>query len=92
MAQHQDQWESYQTLSLDARKEYFVERESASVISMRSFVQLQASATNLILAKQQCTFIFDAAIINDVIGDPLFDPNVEECMTRSGSPKDEGAA
>lgn len=91
VAQHQDQWESYQKLSLDARKEYFVERESALVINMRSFVQPQASATSLILAKQQCTFIFDAAIINDVIGDLLFDPNVE-CTSRSGSPEDEGAA
>jgi hypothetical protein len=53
VAQYQDQWESYPHLSLNAKKDYFAKRESASVVNMRSFVQPQASATSLILAKQQ---------------------------------------
>ena len=57
---------------------------------MRSIVQPQASATSLILAKHQCTFIFDAAIMNEVIRGLPFDPNVE-CPAGS-APDDEGAA
>ena len=89
VAQHPDQWESYQNLSLDAKKEFFVERESASVVNMRALLQPQASATSLILAKQQCTFIFDASIVNEIIGGLLFDPDVE-CAAHAAP--DEGAA
>jgi hypothetical protein len=51
---------------------------------------LQSNNTSLILAKQQCTFIFDAAIMNEVIGGLLFDPNVE-CPAGS-APDDEGGS
>ena len=45
---------------------------------MRLFVQPQATTTSLILAKQKCWFLIDAATIDEVIGGLLFDTNEDE--------------
>ena len=78
LAQHADEWEEYKQLSHSEKKVFFGERESASVVNMRSFVQPQATTTSLILAKQKCWFLIDAAIIDEVIGGLLFDTNEDE--------------
>jgi hypothetical protein len=77
LAQHADEWEEYKQLSHTEKKEFFIERESASAVNMRSFVQPQATTRSLILAKQKCWFMIDAAIIDEVIGGLLFDTNEE---------------
>ncbi len=51
---------------------------------------VQPQALLHVWSLQSSSFFFDAAIINDAIGDLLFDPNMK-CLTCSGS-EYEGAA
>ena len=73
-AQHSNNWSLYKELGVAEKMAYFNQREPDAVLNMRSFfVQPQASATSLILAKQKCCFNIDAPILDDILGGLLFD-------------------
>jgi hypothetical protein len=55
----------------------FLEKEAAESVALRSFVQPQASVKAMAFAKQQFNFVIDKDIVEKIIGDMLFDPDVE---------------
>lgn len=71
--QHPVKWEEYNSLSSEEKKNFFIKKESAEVVNMRSFVQPQASMKARIIAKQKCKFLIDEDIVETLICGLLFD-------------------
>ena len=75
--QHRSKWELYQGLSAEEQTNFFVREEKAEAVAMRSFVQPQASMKASIIAKEKCKYIIDTEIIEQLIGELLFDTSAE---------------
>ena len=71
--QHASLWEEYQVLSTAQKTAFFSKNESPESVNMRSFVQPEGSMKARIIAKQKCKYIIDADVVNDLIGELLFD-------------------
>ena len=69
--QHSSMWEEYRNLSTVEKRSYFASSESPEAVTLRSFVQPEASIKAKIIAKQKCSFIIDADILTKVIVDLL---------------------
>ncbi len=67
--QHAQRWEYYTGLN---------EAQPVSVANLRAFVNPEACSQNHRLATQKITFFVDANIVHKVIGDLLFDADVED--------------
>ena len=76
--QHAQRWEDYTGLNEAQKKDYITARQPASVANQRAFVNPEASSQNHRLATQKITFYVDANIVHKVIGDLLFDADVED--------------
>ena len=71
-------WKEYESLSSEDKQQFFVKNESAEVINMWSFIQLEGSMKALIFAKQKFKFIIDADIIETLIFGLLFNNSEEK--------------
>ncbi|KAG7359427.1 hypothetical protein IV203_034525 [Nitzschia inconspicua] len=76
--QHPVKWNEYTSLPVEEKQKFFVEKESAEVVNMRSFVQPEGSMKARIIAKQKFQFVIDADIIETLIFGLLFDNSEEE--------------
>ncbi|KAG7369478.1 hypothetical protein IV203_027224 [Nitzschia inconspicua] len=76
--QHPVKWDEYTSMPAEEKQKFFVEKESAAVVNMRSFVQPEGSMKARINAKQQLQFTIDADIIETLIFGLLFDDPEEE--------------
>ncbi|KAG7363603.1 hypothetical protein IV203_026964 [Nitzschia inconspicua] len=71
--QHPVKWNEYTNLSVEEKQKFFLEKESAEVVNMRSFVQPEVGSMEAsIVAKQKFQFIIDADIIETLIFGLLF--------------------
>jgi hypothetical protein len=72
--QHPASWAQYQALSTDDKLSFFKGSEPAeAAVTVRSFVQPEASLKAQIISKQKCKYIIDADIVNILIGEILLD-------------------
>ncbi|KAG7338215.1 hypothetical protein IV203_031377 [Nitzschia inconspicua] len=76
--QHPVKWDEYTSMPAEEKQKFFVEKESAAVVNMRSFVQPEGSMKARINAKQKLQFTIDADIIETLIFGLLFDDPEEE--------------
>jgi len=70
--QHTMKWKEYECLSAEDKPNVFAKNESAEVVNMRSFIQLEGSMKAHINAKQKFKFIIDADISVTLIFGLLF--------------------
>ncbi|KAG7357172.1 hypothetical protein IV203_001860 [Nitzschia inconspicua] len=57
--QHPVKWNEYTSMPAEEKQKFFVEKESAAVFNMRSFVQPEGSMKARIIAKQKLQFIIE---------------------------------
>jgi hypothetical protein len=69
--QHMSKWETY-------KGKIFSRDEKPEAVAMRSFVQTEAIMKAKIFAHQKCLYMIDVEIIEQLIGDLLFDSNTED--------------
>jgi len=62
-------WKEYECLSAEDKSNFFMKNESAEVVNMRSYIQLEGIMKAHIIAKQKFKFIIDAEIIVTLILD-----------------------
>ncbi|KAG7363922.1 hypothetical protein IV203_037124 [Nitzschia inconspicua] len=60
--QHPVKWDEYTSMPAEEKQKFFVEKESAAVVNMQSFVQPEGSMKARINAKKKLQFIIDADI------------------------------
>jgi hypothetical protein len=77
MLNHGARWKEYKRLCLNDKMNCFVKNESSETFNLRSFCIPPASSHANIVAKQKCTFVIDKVIVDDIIGDLLFDLDLE---------------
>jgi hypothetical protein len=79
--QHMSKWETYKVLSTEEQTKFFSREEKPEAVAVRSFVQPEATMKARIFAQQKCLYMIDVEIIEQLIGDLLFDSNTEDVET-----------
>ena len=75
---HPSKWNKYQDLSTEDKMNFFERNKVPEAVNLRAFVQPEGSMRARVLAEQRCKFSIDMDIVNNIIGELLFEQPTED--------------